>query len=87
MESKRYEIQISRRAQKDIDALTPRLRAKLQDILRYQVAVNPHEGMKLVGDLKGYWSVRLSYQDRIVYRIDEERQTVYVLRARTHYQP
>ena len=81
-----YEIQISQRAQKDIDTLSLKLRAKLHDILRYQIAAHPYEGKKLIGDLKGYWSVRLTYKDRIVYRIDEEQHTVYVLRARTHYQ-
>ncbi|MDA2928210.1 type II toxin-antitoxin system YoeB family toxin, partial [Acidobacteria bacterium AH-259-G07] len=68
--TKRYKVHISRRAQKEIETLTPKLRAKLQNILRHQVAVSPYEGKKLAGDLKGYWSVRLSYQDRIVYRID-----------------
>ncbi|MDA2937135.1 type II toxin-antitoxin system YoeB family toxin [Acidobacteria bacterium AH-259-A15] len=77
---------MSHRAQKDISTLSPKLRAKLRDILHYQVAVDPDQGKKLIGELKGYWSVRLTYKDRVVYRIDEERPTVYILRARTHYQ-
>jgi len=44
-----------------------------------------NSGKKLIGDLAGYWSVRLTYRDRFVYRIDEESQTVFILRARTHY--
>ena len=84
--TKRYDIQISQRAQKDFDTLSPKLRDKLHDILRYQIAAHPYEGKKLIGDLKGYWSVRLTYKDRIVYRIEEEQHTVFVLRARTHYQ-
>ena len=39
-----------------------------------------------MGDLAGYWSIRLTYRDRLVYRVEEETHTVYVLRARTHYE-
>jgi len=47
--------------------------------------VDPHRGKKLVGDLAGYWSVRLTLKNRIVYRVDEDRRVVYIVRARTHY--
>jgi Txe/YoeB family toxin of toxin-antitoxin system len=80
-----WRVELSNRPIKDIDTLTPKLIAKLTDILRYQVAVDPFCGKRLVGDLKGYWSLRLTHQDRIVYRIDEQRRVIYVLRARTHY--
>jgi Txe/YoeB family toxin of Txe-Axe toxin-antitoxin module len=55
------------------------------DILRNQITVDPYSGKALVGDLKGYYSVRLSYQDRIVYSIEDDRLIVYVIRAKTHY--
>jgi Txe/YoeB family toxin of Txe-Axe toxin-antitoxin module len=42
-------------------------------------------GKALVGDLKGYYSFRLSYADRIVYSIADEELVVLVIRARTHY--
>ena len=80
-----YTIRITRRARKDIELVTPKLRRKLRDILIHRIAENPTSGKRLVGDLAGYWSVRLNYRDRIVYRIDEEDRTVYILRARTHY--
>ena len=80
-----YTIRITRRAQKDIEKLSPRLQGKLKEILIHQVAVNPMEGKQLVGEMKGYWSVRLTYRDRILYRIDESTKTIYILRARTHY--
>jgi Txe/YoeB family toxin of Txe-Axe toxin-antitoxin module len=38
-----------------------------------------------LGDLSGSYSYRLTYKDRIVYSLDEERRIVYVERARTHY--
>lgn len=81
----KYEIRFSRQAEKDIRKLTPRLRAKLKDILRNRIAVEPYSGKALVGDLKGYYSVRLSYQDRIVYSVQDDLLIVYVVRAKTHY--
>jgi mRNA-degrading endonuclease RelE of RelBE toxin-antitoxin system len=80
-----YEIRITRRAEKDIQTLTPKLKEKLRDILTEVIARNPIEGKKLVGDLAGSYSYRLSYQDRIVYSIDKERRIVFLERARTHY--
>ena len=81
----KYAIRFSRQAQKDIRKLTPKLKKKLMDILRNQIAVDPYSGKALVGDLKGYYSVRLSYQDRIVYSIEDDCLIVYVVRAKTHY--
>ncbi len=81
----KYAIRFSRQADKDIRKLTPKLKKKLMDILRNQIAVDPYSGKALVGDLKGYYSVRLSYQDRIVYSIEDDRLIVYVVRAKTHY--
>jgi Txe/YoeB family toxin of toxin-antitoxin system len=86
MSEEPYRVLITKRAQKDIETLTPKLRKKLKDILVHRITVNPHDGKRLVGDLKGKWSVRLTLKDRIVYSIDEDEHTVYILRARTHYQ-
>ena len=81
-----FQVLITKRAQKDIATLTPKLKKKLREILMNRIAMNPFDGKKLVGDLKGCWSVRLTLKDRIVYSIDEENHTVYVLRGRTHYE-
>ena len=80
-----YEIRFTKQAHKDVQKLTPKLREKLKAVLRYQIAVNPYAGKPLVGELKGYFSVRLTYKDRIVYSIHEEERVVVVIRARTHY--
>ena len=86
MSEPKFQIQITRPAAKDIATLTPKLKTKLRDILMNRIAVNPDDGKKLVGDLKGKYSVRLTLKDRIVYTIDEENSVVYILRARTHYE-
>jgi Txe/YoeB family toxin of toxin-antitoxin system len=82
---KRYRVRFTRQAEKDVQQLTPKVRGKLKDILRNRLAVDPYSGKQLVGPLKGYWSVRLTYQDRIVYAIHDDEILVIVLRARTHY--
>ena len=45
----------------------------------------PHEGKPLAGDLKGYYSVRLSYKDRIVYSIRDDELVVVIVRTKTHF--
>ncbi|NLX26390.1 MAG: type II toxin-antitoxin system mRNA interferase toxin, RelE/StbE family [Lentisphaerae bacterium] len=80
-----YEIRFSRQAVKDIHQLTPKLKKKLMEILRNRLAVDPYSGKALVGDLKGFYSVRLSYQDRVVYSIEDQKLIVYIVRAKTHY--
>ena len=85
MSSGFYEIRITRRAEKDIKKLSPKIKDKLYDILTEVIAKNPFEGKKLMGDIEGSYSYRLTYQDRIVYSIDTKRKIVYIERARTHY--
>jgi mRNA-degrading endonuclease RelE of RelBE toxin-antitoxin system len=80
-----YEVRFTREAVKDIGKLSPKLRLKLKQILVEKIAKEPYTGKRLMGDLKGFYSVRLTLKDRIVYVIDENARTVFVQRARTHY--
>jgi Txe/YoeB family toxin of toxin-antitoxin system len=80
-----YKVLFSKQALKDIKKLTPKFREKLKDIIRTQISINPYSGKTLVGDMKDYYSVRLSYNDRIVYSIDDNQVVVFILRAKTHY--
>lgn len=80
-----YEVRLTRRAEKDIKKLTPQLRRKLSEILTETIARDPFQGKKLVGDLAGSYSHRLTYKDRIVYSIDAKNRVIYVERAATHY--
>ena len=80
-----YTLILTKKAAKDISKLTPQLKTKLKDILINKVSKSPYDGKKLVGDLGGFYSVRLNYQDRIIYSIDEETRTVCIHRTRTHY--
>jgi mRNA-degrading endonuclease RelE of RelBE toxin-antitoxin system len=80
-----FEVRFTKEARKDIKRLSPRLKDKLKEIITHQIAVDPGGGKKLVGDLQGFYSVRLTYQDRIVYSVDRKKRIVFVHRARTHY--
>ncbi len=53
--------------------------------LSQRLAVDPYSGKALVGNLKGYYSVRLGFKDRVVYSIHDDELVVLVLRVRTHY--
>jgi mRNA interferase RelE/StbE len=81
----RYRVLFARRAVKDVNQPTPKLRRKLKEIIENRIAEDPYSGKRLVGDLEGYRSIRLTHKDRVVFRIDEEEKTVFILRARTHY--
>ncbi|MDA2923630.1 type II toxin-antitoxin system RelE/ParE family toxin [Acidobacteria bacterium AH-259-L09] len=80
-----WEVRFTREAKKDVERLPSKLQAKLRDILAEVLARNPYEGKKLLGDLAGSYSYKLTYKDRIVYSLDEERRIIYIERARTHY--
>ena len=80
-----FEVRITRRAEKDIQKLSPKLKDKLYDILTEVISKDPTQGKKLIGDLEGSYSVRLSYQDRVVYSVDRKKKIVYIERAKTHY--
>lgn len=47
---------------------------------------NPPPYEKLVGDLKGAYSRRISIQHRLVYEVFRKENTVRVLRMWTHYE-
>jgi mRNA interferase RelE/StbE len=80
-----YEVRFTKEAKKDIATLTPKLKHKLKRIIQDTISINPDAGKKLVGDLAGFYSVRLSYQDRIIYTMDDEQNLIYIHRAKTHY--
>lgn len=80
-----YEIRFTKEAKKDVAKLTPKLKQKLKKIIQDTIIINPYEGKKLVGDLAGFFSLRLSYKDRILYTIDSKKKLVYIHRTKTHY--
>ena len=80
-----YEVRFTKEAKKDVDKLTPKLKKKLKSIIQDTLSFSPYTGKKLVGDLTGFYSIRLSYQDRILYTINDEQKLIYIHRTKTHY--
>ena len=80
-----YKILLTKTAKKDVASLSPKLREKLYRILTLKIAKKPYDGKKLIGDLAGSYSIRLSLKDRIIYSIDSKKRIVYIERAKTHY--
>lgn len=80
-----YQIRLTKTALKDVHKLPPKISRKLKEILIKQVSAEPYSGKKLTGDLTGFFSIRLTYKDRIIYSIDEKKKIIYIHRAKTHY--
>lgn len=80
-----YAVRFTRQALKDFEKLPTRLKEKVKRFCGNILQKNPYEGKKLLGELKGSYSLRLSYKDRLVYSIAEREKIVYVERCRTHY--
>ncbi len=80
-----YEVRFTKEAKKDVDKLTLKLKKKLKSIIQDTLSISPYSGKKLVGDLTGFYSIRLSYQDRILYTINDEQKLIYIHRAKTHF--
>ncbi|MEI8012959.1 MAG: type II toxin-antitoxin system mRNA interferase toxin, RelE/StbE family [Candidatus Omnitrophota bacterium] len=80
-----YTVCFSHQAKKDVEKLSPVIRKKLKEILLEVLAKDPYEGKKLLGDLAGSYSYRLTFKDRIVYQVDEKARIIFIERARTHY--
>lgn len=85
-----WELYFTRQARKDAKKLAAAgLKEKAQDLLdllRDNPYHNPPPYEKLVGDLAGACSRRITIQHRLVYQILEKRKAVKVLRMWTHYE-
>ncbi len=85
-----WQIILSRQAVKDAKKLSqagykPQAE-KLLSLLAENPFKTPPPYEKLVGNLKDFYSRRITIQHRLVYRIVEEEKVVHVLRMWTHYE-
>lgn len=85
-----WELYFTRQARKDAKKLAAAglkdNAEELLDLLRENPYHNPPPYEKLVGDLAGACSRRITIQHRLVYQILEKRKAVKVLRLWTHYE-
>ena len=85
-----WRLVYTKQAQKDAEKLaTAGLKPKAQPLLAI-LEQNPYQTPppfeKLVGDLSGAYSRRISIQHRLVYQVLDDAHIVKVLRMWTHYQ-
>ena len=54
-----------------------------------EITVTPFTGRgqpeQLRYELAGYWSRRINIKDRIVYKVDEPKEVIYIASLRGHY--
>ena len=85
-----WNLAYSKYAVKDAKKLSAAgLKVKAQALLDVWVAdpfQNPPPYEKLVGDLKGSYSRRITIQHRLVYEVFRKEKTVRILRMWTHYE-
>ena len=85
-----WQVILSRQAVKDAKkiaqaGLKPQAE-KLLQLLNVNPYSTPPAYEKLVGNLQGFYSRRISIQHRLVYRVVETEKVVHVLRMWTHYE-
>lgn len=85
-----YDVRLSKRARADLElVLRSPYKSKVRELLEL-IKNNPYASPppyeKLIGDLFGAYSRRISLQHRLVYAVDEELRQVRVLRMWTHYE-
>jgi len=85
----KWELVFTKQAQKDSKKnAAAGLRDKtdrLLEVLRKNPFQTPPPYEKLVGDLAGAYSRRITIQHRLVYQVLEQEKIVKVLRLWTHY--
>lgn len=83
-------VKLSKRAVKDKALLKSagldKKAKQLLEVLIFNPFQNPPSYEKLVGDLSGFYSRRINRQHRLVYRVDESNQIVYVDSMWSHYE-
>lgn len=87
-----YIVKLEQKAVQDIASLKKSGRKaalnKLEKLL-LELAAHPYTGTGQVealrGNLSGYWSRRIDKYNRLVYTVEEEIVTVFVVSTKGHY--
>ena len=80
-----YTRQAQKDAKKIAEAGLKEQTQALLDILEQNPFQNPPSYEKLVGDLSGAYSRRITIQHRLVYQVYKKEKTVKIIRLWTHY--
>lgn len=85
-----WKLVFTNQAQKDAKKLSASgLKSKAQKLLEI-VKENPYQNPpsyeKLVGDLSGAYSRRITFQHRLIYQIYKKEHLIKIIRLWTHYE-
>ena len=84
-----WELVFTKQAQKDAKKLARTGKKKKAQILLEVITENPFQNPppyeKLIGDLTGAYSRRISIQHRLVYQVFQKEHIVKIIRLWTHY--
>ena len=85
-----WQLVFTKQAQKDAkkishSGLKPQAE-RLLEIIKENPFKNPPPYEKLVGDLSGAYSRRITIQHRLVYEVLDDIKTIKVIRMWTHYE-
>jgi toxin YoeB len=85
-----WQLVFTKQAQKDAkkiahSGLKPQAE-RLLDIIRENPFKNPPPYEKLVGDLSGAYSRRITIQHRLVYEVLDDIKSIKIIRMWTHYE-
>ncbi len=84
-------LEFSPQAMKDLAAWKKADRKTLEKLLSLltEITITPFTGRgqpeQLRYELSGYWSRRINIKDRIVYKVDEVNEVIYIASLRGHY--
>jgi len=88
----KYFVEITDQAKKQLAAILKsgdKASVKKLEQIFIELSIHPASGVgkpeKLKFEFSGYWSRQINKKDRLVYRIDEEIITVFVISAKGHY--
>ncbi len=89
----KYFVELIERSKKDLQKHHKsgnKATIKKIEIILKELSIHPYEGIgkpeQLKGDLSGFWSRRLNKKDRIIYKVEEDIVTVYIISAMGHYE-
>lgn len=88
----KFRIKVTKIAQKDIEKHLKsgnKVSIRAIDKILEDLLENPYEGYgnpeALKYEYSGYWSRKINQKDRLIYRVDDDIVTVFVISAMGHY--
>lgn len=86
----KYDIYFSKQADKDKKLIANAgLQKKIEEILEV-IEKDPYDTSnnfeQLKYDLNNFYSIRISYQHRLVYKVDNDKKEIIIHRMWTHYE-